>query len=376
MAGRASLAFLGQDDVILVGNPEVTYFLEKYSAKIPYAKRLDRLTFDTNVLFGGEHSCQIQKRGDLVSAIYLKVNLPNTITDAILDSIGTLMIDHVELYYGNQMIERLHGEYIEIINDVTVPQGKQGTLRGLIGKIYPALSGPLPTPGTYTVPLPFTCLTKGLEPDNLFFKLVLNPSTEFIQSSTPYILPVDITLLVEYIYLAAPLKRGVQIYEQVQRVEYVAPNGCNHVRCLTGFVNPVRELFVVIQNTTATGYDYTTDGTTEQLVNLNLKFNGVDRIQTEIGSALYLRVLQPLEFHTRVPSRPFYMYSFSIDPETLSPSGQVNMSAIKNQTFELILNPSNSAREIRLYAVNYNFIEKGQILFPNTNDAGDFMKFV
>ncbi|BAT22181.1 putative major capsid protein [Yellowstone lake phycodnavirus 1] len=375
MAGRASLAFLGQDDIILVGNPEVTYFLEKYSAKIPYAKRLDRLTFDTNVLFGDEHSCQIQKRGDLVSAIYLKVNLPNTITDAVLDSIGTLMIDHVELYYGNQLIERLHGEYIEIINDVTVPQGKQRTLTGLIGKIYPQLSGPLPTPGTYTVPLPFTCLAKGLEPDNLFFKLVLNPSTEFIQSSTPYILPVDITLLVEYIYLAAPLKRGVQIYEQVQRVEYVAPSGCNHVRCNTGFVNPVKELYVVIQNTNATGYDYTTDGTTEQLVNLNLKFNGVDRIPTEIGSALYLRVLQPLEFHTRVPSRPFYMYSFSIDPETLAPSGQVNMSVIKNQTFELILNPSNSAREIRIYAVNYNFIEKGQILFPNTNDLGDFMKF-
>jgi len=286
------------------------------------------------------------------------------------------MIDHVELYYGNQLIERLHGEYIEMINDLTVPQGKQATLRGLIGKIYPALSGPLPSPGTYTVPLPFTCLNKGLEPDNLFMKLVLNTSTEFIQSSIPYILPVDISLLVEYIYLSVPLDRGVQLYEQVQRVEYVAPSGCNHVRCQTAFVNPVKELYVIIQNTSATGYDYTTDGTTEQLVSLNLKFNGVDRIPVEIGSALYLRVLQPLEFHTRVPSRPFYMYSFSIDPESVMPSGQVNMSVIKNQTFELILNPSNYAREIRIYAVNYNFIEKGQILFPNTNDAGDFMQFV
>lgn len=374
MAGRASLAFLGQDDIILVGNPEVTYFIEKYSAKIPYSKRLERLRFDTNVLFGSENTVQIQKRGDLVSTIYMKVNLPN-FPFSVLDSIGTLMINHVELYHGSQLIERLYGEYIEIINDVTVPQGKQKTLKGLIGKIYPEISGPLPNPATYTVPLPFTCLKKGIDPSNLFLKLVLNSSTQFIQSAAPLTIPVDISLLVEYVYLGVKINRGAQLYEQVQRLSFIAPQGINKVRCKTEFVNPVKEFFIVIQNTNASGYDYTTDGTTEQLVNLNFKLNGIDRINSDIGTSLYLRVLQPLEFHTRVPDRKFYMYSFSIDPESYIPAGHINLSVIKNQSFEIIMNPSASSREIRIYAISYNFIEKGQTLFPNTGDGGEIQTF-
>jgi hypothetical protein len=146
-------------------------------------------------------------------------------------------------------------------------------------------------------------------------------------------------------------------------------------------MNPVKEFFVVIQNSGAFGFDFTTNGTfsldgnsytngtTEQLSNLVLKFNNVERISKDIGTPLFLRVIQPMEYHTRVPDRKFYMYSFSLDPESKRPSGGVNMSRIQNQILKLNLNPSASSRAIRVYATNYNFLQvangSATILFSN-----------
>lgn len=380
MAGRATLAYLGADDVMLVGNPEMTYFIERYSTSIPFAKRLEIISFDSQVRFGQETAVDIQRRGDLVSAIYLRLNSPPI--PSVCDSAMNYMIEYVELYSNSQLVERLYGEHIEMMNDIRVPAGKQATLQYLTAKVYPLTSTGLNT--SYNIPLPFTCLKKGFEIGNnvINLKISLKNSSQFSYPVFVYTGSLDMSLLVEYIYLSEPLKRDMQIFEQVQRVEFIAPQGINNVRCNLGFMNLVKELFVVIQNVGAFGFDFTTDGaynlasqvwvngTTEQLSSLVLKFNGVERITREIGTPLFLRVIQPMEFHTRVPDRKFYMYSFSIDPDGDVPTGQINMSRIFNQILELNMNPSAQARFIRVYAVNYNFIKDGRVLFSNNEEAG------
>ena len=387
MAGRATLAYLGADDVMLVGNPEITYFLEKYSAPIPFAKRLEVISFDTQVKFGGESAVQIPKRGEMISNLYLKFTTPQ-LNAALCDSAMTFMIDYVELYYDGQLVERLYGEYIEMITDLKTPQGKQVTLQYLTGKVYPATSATVNS--VYTIPLPFTSLKKGFEMDDTYieFRVALKSSTTF--TINPVILwtqPLNIQLLVEYVYINIKIKRNIQVYEQLQRVEFIAPVGVNNVRLQLGLMNPVKEFFVVIQNSGAFGYDFTTDGafsidgnsytngTTEHLSNLVLKFNNVERISKDIGTPLFLRVIQPMEYHTRVPDRKFYMYSFSLDPENGTPTGQVNMSRISNQILELTLNPSAQSRFIRVYAVSYNFIQNKKVLFNNLEDAGELRTF-
>ena len=376
MAGRASLTFLGQEDIFLSGNPQVTYFNERYTGKIPFASRLDRALFDTQVRFGQESKVQLQNRGDLISQIYLKVNFPQ-ISTGVCDSVAAYMIKYVDLTIDGVLLERLYGEYIEMRNDLTISQSKQASLTGLEGKIYPQLVGAAAP--TYTLPLPFSCMDKGLDIRNskAAIKLILRPSTDFTYPQVNWTLPIDLYLLVEYVYFTEPINRGLQFFEQVQKVEFFAPAGANSLRCTLGFMNPVKELFVVVQNTNAFGFDYTTDGTqtaygkTEQLNYLVLKFNGVERIPKEIGTALYLRVIQAFENHTRVPDRKFYMYSFSLDPQGSVPAGQVNMSRILNQILELSLNPSSSARNIRVYAVSYNFIDNNKILFTNIEESGE-----
>jgi hypothetical protein len=387
MAGRATLAYFGADDVMLVGNPEMTYFLEKYTGQVPFAKRLEVISFDTQVKFAGESVVQIPKRGDLISNLYLKFTTPQLLA-AICDSAMTYMLDYVELYYNGQLIERLYGEYIEMMNDLKTPQGKQGTLQYLTGKIYPITAASLNS--VYTIPLPFTSVRKGLEMNKAYieFRVSLKDSQTFtINPVTLWTSPLNIQLLVEYVYMGVELKRDIQVFEQVQRVEFIAPVGINNVRLQLGLMNPVKEIFVVIQNTGAFGYDYTTDGafsgdgltytngTTEQLNNLVLKLNNVDRISKDIGIPLFLRTVQAMEYHTRVPDRKFYMYSFSLDPENVTPTGQINMSRISNQILELTMNSSSQSRFIRIYAISYNLFKGGRILFPNLEESGDLRGF-
>jgi len=373
------LSFLGQEDIYLSSDPEVTYFVEKYVGQTLFASRVIRIQFpgDNTVIFGSEKAVMLPRAGDLITNMYLKIFPPSLPPGVqVLDSVGTLMIQYVELYIGSELIERLYGEYIEMKFDLTVSSGKQGALKGLLGK---NLIQPIPIASSYMIPLRFSIFEKGLPlcafKEDVTFRIVWNPSSQFTYP------PVNITssfyayLDTEYTYISdqeiSYIKSRPQTYliEQVQREEFFAPLltsqlQSNQIQCLGEFLNPVKEFFFVFQNDSAIGYDYTTNnsytanGTTyEQLSQLVLDFNTTERIDKVVGSPIFLRVIQPLEYHTRLPSRIFYMYSFSLDPEyTEQPTGAVNMSQIKNQIFQFTLNPSTANRYIRIYAVNYNFM--------------------
>ena len=257
--------------------------------------------------------------------------------------------------------------------DIEVPQGKQPALTGLIGK------GTQVAAASYTIPLPFSLLEKGIPlcafKENVTFRIVTNPTSTFTIPPVDIVEPVPSYLHVEYTYLGQKeieyIRKTPQIHilEQIQLAEFAAPLGALNVRCNLGFSNVVKELFFVIQNETALGYDFLAAPNLQQINNLEILFNSTERVSTEVGTPLFLRVIQGLEFHTRVPGYYFYMYSFSLDPESKRPSGGVNMSRIQNQILKLNLNPSSSARVIRVYAVNYNFLQvangSATILFSN-----------
>jgi hypothetical protein len=387
MAGRASLSYLGQEDIYLSSDPEVTYFVEKYVGQTLFSSRVIRIQFpaDNTVIFGAEKTLVIPKAGDLITNMYLKVFPPPLGNEVqVLDSVGTLMIQYVELYIGSELVERIYGEYLELKFDLTVSTGKQKALQNLIGKY---LAQPVPVNTNYTIPLPFYVFRRGLPlcafQEDVTFKIVWNPSTVFTYPSVNIVAPFYAYLDTEYTYISDQeinyIKSKPQIYpiEQVQRQEFFAPQGVNQIQCLGEFLNPIKQFYFVFQNDSALGYDYTTNGsymsngtTFEQLSQLILNFNTTERISKDVGLPVFLRVIQPLEYHTRIPSRIFYMYSFSLDPELYDdPSGAVNMSQIKNQIFQFTLNSSTANRYIRIYGINYNFLEvkdlSARVVFSN-----------
>ena len=373
MAARASLAFLGQEDVVLSSKPEVTYFVEKYTGQTPFSSRVDEVQFQADVqTFGSESWTTLPRSGDLVTNLYLKINAPLPLNTPVLNSAGTLMFKYADLYIGAQLVERLWGEYVEMKYDLEIPASKQGALKALTGK------GTILARAGYTIPLPFSCIEKGLPlfniKEDVTIRVIWRPTSFFTFPVINSTVSFDSTLHVEYTYLSdkeiAVLKTVTQprIFEQVQRAQFFVRQGVNSVVCPLQFVNPVRELFLVIQNDTATGYDYSnvSGGSTSQLQDLTLFFNSTERISPDVGTPLFLRNLQALEFHTRIPDRLFYMYSFSIDPESATPSGQINFSRIPIQNLKLNLTPSTANRYIRVWAVSYNFLDKDfRVLFNN-----------
>ena len=381
MASRASLAFLGQEDIALSVDPQVTYFKEKYEGSSLFASRIDKIQFDNDALvLDGENFIELPRSGDLITKMYLKVFFPTSLTSVVVEeSVCSLLIQHVELYIGSTLIERIYGEFIAMKYDIEVPQGKQPTLKNLIGK------GTQVAATNYTLPLPFSLLQKGIPlcafKEPVTFRIITNPSRTFTIPPIDIAEPIRSYLHVEYTYLGQKeieyIRRTPQIHivEQLQLAEFAVPALSpplpQTVRCNLGFSNIVKELFFVIQNDTALGYDFLANNLSniEQITSLELFFNSTERISTDVGTPLFLRVIQGLEFHTRVPSYYFYMYSFSLDPESRKPSGGVNMSRIQNQILKLNLNPSVSARAIRVYAMNYNFLQvangSATILFSN-----------
>jgi hypothetical protein len=207
------------------------------------------------------------------------------------------------------------------------------------------------------------------------FRVIFKDAVDFTYPPTIIYDALDLFLHVEYTYLSEPECKSLKSKPFIYLTEEARMNDCsvalgqNFIRVKTELTNPVKELFFVILNTTALGYDYTTDGTQEQLQNMALYINGVDRIPPLVGSSLFLRVIQANEFHTRLPGRLIYMYSFCLDPEDHVPNGSINMSRIQNQVFDFNLNSSLYPRTIKIYSLSYNFFEvrdgQGHILFPN-----------
>lgn len=320
-----------------------------------FSHQVTRLQFPKDVHFGDDISIWIAKVGDVaLGNMYLRVDWP--VSAVVDDSAGTGMIDFVELRYQGGLLERHYGESLQLMNDIEVPAAKQGVLASLLGK---GLTSNL---ASYYIRMPFKLNLPLCALDHApVFRIKFRPSQEF--STLNWTAPISVNLFVDYVYVTKAERDYFKtakldyLTHTIQRMIFTAGSESTDAKFLTEFTRPVKELYWVIQTDGASASDFTNQGT-DQLSTLNLQFNGIDVIKsTEAGVPMYLRVVQPLEYHTRVPELYFYMYSFALDPEHPDqPTGSVNFSAITRQLHTLELTPSQFSRQIRVYAVTHNVV--------------------
>ena len=327
------------------------------STSIPaqFSHQVTRLQFPKDVHFGDDISIWIAKVGDVaLGNMYIRVDWPDVATP-VDDSAGTRMIEFVELRYENDILERHYGESLELMNDLSVPAAKQEVLTTLLGK---GLTSNL---AAYYIRMPFRlnlplCALKNAP----FFRIKFRASQEF--STLNWTAPIKVNLFVDYVYITKAERDYFKtttidyLTHTIQRLHFTVGANKTTSKFLSEFTRPVKELYWVIQTDGAAAYDFTNLGT-EQLVSLRLQLNGVDVILPEIGTPLFLRTIQGLESHTRVPDRRFYMYPFALDPEHPDqPTGSANMSALTRQLHTLELSPCPFSRQVRVYAVTHNVV--------------------
>jgi hypothetical protein len=206
-------------------------------------------------------------------------------------------------------------------------------------------------------------------------------------TSPPAIHIKDFKLSTEVVFLDKSERSKMQkmkkdyIITQIQQNVFDMGVGINEGTFNLDFRNPVKELYVVIQRQGTRGngvshgnfvtpFDYDNTALTadnkrilyENLNYLTLKFDDQDIITEETGNVLMLKAVQAAIHHSKTQLiRRFYSYSFALQPEEAYPTGQVNMSNVKEQILHLSLTSCpDFARQIRIYALSHNILRVGE----------------
>lgn len=423
MAGRVQLLASGSQDMFFTSDPDYTHFLQSFKKHSNFAREYVNIDPETSVDFGGKARFRLsQNVGDLLTTVSIKMKLPEVLTPlwGYIDSVGHAIIEYADLIVGGKIIQRIPADYLQIYSEHFVTQTKQRALKPLIGK-YPerAISSRVSdkeilchlgaSGGTQEcfVDLPFyfynnpelavpLCVIKKQEVEieiklrdykNLVVKVDGSRPT-----FTEVLKLINFQVCAEVIFLdpCERLKFESQkrdyIISQIQQNTFDIGQGVQNETFKLEFVNPVKELYFVIQRQGATGtnegqfmtpFDY--DNTLEQTNNkyilfenldyLTLDLDGQPIITRETGNAIFLKAVQAAIHHSKTQLlRRFYSYSFALEPEKWNPTGQINFSFVKEQILNLSLTPcADYKRQLRVYAISYNIFrvaeETGQTLF-------------
>lgn len=118
--GLMQLVAYGAQDVYLTGNPQITFFKVVYRRHTNFAVENIEQVFSGAADFGRKVTCQLNRNGDLITKMYLRVTLPSfNFTDANkkwawVSRVGHALVNSVELQIGGTRIDKQYGNWLNI----------------------------------------------------------------------------------------------------------------------------------------------------------------------------------------------------------------------------------------------------------------------
>jgi|LakMenE01Jun11ns_1017448.scaffolds.fasta_scaffold9959548_2 hypothetical protein len=312
-----SLVALGTNDFSGPIDISSSCFIRNYAGVTPFARKLHRVQFDQPLIYGSQLWINIPHQGDLLTDVYLDFKVPPSDLKNV--------IDRIEIFYERQIVERVYMEAREIELQLTVPGCKQGFLDS----------------GVFVIPFSFSkhglplVAFKG-QPVWIRVTAKQDGQEQFSGAS----------LLCNYVYLSETESKWFSkpydmLITQVRLHEEATPDSI--IR--TNFLNPCKELYFTKFDT------------------MSILFNNIEQVPQ--SSWLFYHNLIPLDFHTRVPTGDYGVYTFSIEPEQGNPAGSVNIGLILHQQFKV----TGAQAPFRIYAVTYNILRiqdgSARVLFNN-----------
>jgi hypothetical protein len=420
MAGELQLTSSGPQEKFFTLDPDYSHFIETFKRHSNFSNQYVDLDPENEANFGKKVRFKIpQNQGDLLKTLSLKVTLPeiNTPSVCYIESAGHALIDYVDLIIGGKVVQRLTSDYLQIYSEHFVTQTKQDALEELIGKFpertaFRRVSNPLIVARnalgntedvSFFVDLPFyfynnpelaipLCAIDRQEVEVEFNlrkaqDMVIKINGEYGDITGETLNIKDFQLCTEVVYLDCEERIKIRktkrdyLITQIQENIFDIGVGVNTGKFKLDFVNPVKELYFVVQRQGTAGdgvsegnfvtlfdYDNTLEETGnkyilyENLDHLKLTLDGQEIITEDTGNMVFLKAVQAAIHHSKTQLiRRFYSYSFALQPEEWYPTGQVNFSLVKEQFLDLSLTPCvDYARQIRVYAVNYNILRVGE----------------
>lgn len=407
--GLMQLVAYGAQDIYLTGNPQITFFKAVYRRHTNFALEAIEQVFTGNPQFGQKVTATVSRNGDLITQIFLQTQFPALTTGSIYgsnpapasvawtNSLMHALVRYVDIEIGGQRIDRHFGLWLEIWDEITQVAEKANGYNHMVGKYNTnlGLMGNAANPRIYYLPLMFWfCRNPGLALPLIALQyhevkisfefrnanelvVGLNSSGErdpnFNTTSIADTSGVQMTncaLWIDYVYLDTDERRrfAQMSHEylidqtQYQGSESLTFGSSANQKYRLNFNHPCKELIWVLQRqinaTPGTAYNDWFNfsaadpgvpnpyAAVDLLQSAKIYLNGHERMATRPQT--YFRLVQPWQFHTRVPQKHIYLYSFGLRPEDHQPSGTCNFSRIDNAQLSIDLTTNFPA------AVNFN----------------------
>lgn len=386
-AGGIRSLIEGRSDYEMVQyGPQYSYFIDEFLARPKFQTQMLSFQLNGEPRYGDLYIQPIPHAGDLITRMYIRVHLPQIAIDPATNksvstyatSIGNYLIEYAELLIDRKVIERYYGEFNEMMQEIVFPETKQTIISNTTGKGLVGSSNAM----TLYLYLPFSICERGfplcaMNQGSTELRIKFRESRDF--TFPPYLINdiIRAELLFEYVYLSDKeaqyfqSQKRIYLTEQTQLFQGAIRPNVSQESFYLNFTGPTKELFFVVQYETigSNVFDFSYSNTvTDHLTSLRLQVDGNDLIPEEVGSPLFLRVIQPMDYHTRIPTRTiFYLYSLCIDPENIEPTGTINMGRIQKQFLTVNVVPSSQNRLLRVYTRSYNIFSSengvGKLLF-------------
>lgn len=403
--GLLQLAFKGPQDIYLTGNPQMTFFKSVYKQHSNFTKDTQLLQFENDIKLGTNHYCVIKRYGDLLSNLYLYIELPeitsadsNETWKGYVNGVGYSIIKSVSLDIGGLIIDKLDYTWLDIYNELYDQKSDD-----LIGKFNTDISLQensnskklyIPLKFWFTknpgLSIPLIALQYHEIKINIEFKnwneIIKSNISNFITTNTK----IKAHIIADYIHLDDNEKKFFTatnheyLIEQLQILsEYDITNNTTTAKVSLDFSHPIKEIVWVIADNinhsqnTKTGNNwlsYTSISSSygDTFTTAKITMNGLDR--TNDMSCEYYRQVIPYESYNYLPRKYIYCYSFSLNPTQFQPSGSCNYSKINKSYLQINFNPINNIGgttngRIKIYGTNYNILSikqgMGGVLFMN-----------
>lgn len=115
--GVVQLVAIGPQDTWLTGKPEVSFYRSNYKRYTHYSNSVERQVIQGQAIAGGISTIRFEKKGDLLSYVYLTARDSNG--SAIVNLDWSKVIDKIELYIGGQVVDTHDFEYMTDIEPLT-----------------------------------------------------------------------------------------------------------------------------------------------------------------------------------------------------------------------------------------------------------------
>ena len=393
--GFLQLAAYGAQDIILTGNPQITFFVSVYKRYTNFSIETIEQFFHGKVDFGQRIYCEPTRIGDLISGARIRVTLPNlkdfkeddTFDVSWVNGIGNALIDIIECEIGGDLIDRQYGLWHDVWNELSLSDEKKRAYDTMVGKqaagfTYTTFEDSL----TLYIPLQFWfCNNPGLalplialQHSHVRFYVELRKFEECIVSSIgeyrgeiPQLTRMD--LMVDYIFLEDAERRifaqneHQYLITQLQTNTFDVQVTKNSNPLSLTLNHPVKEIIWIGQdpenykpgdNPDIPRPDYFNYGINAPLENpfisAKFQFEGNDRMRTR--EIRFYDLVNIFKYHTNFNDKFINVYSFSLQPEEDQPAGSCNFSRIDNKVLLLRIKDTLPLIRVTLFAVSYNVL--------------------